>query len=246
MQAVIMVGGSGVRLRPFTYLVPKPLLPLGNVTILEYMVKSLSNQGVGEVFLITSYQKNRFDQCSEYGSRYGIKVNICFEGKMMGTAGGITLLRNQVNSDFLLLNGDLVVKMDFVSMLENHKNNRADITIGITKYSFTVPHGVIDLDDRSEFVDISEKPTYSFMINAGIYAINPSIVGLLGSKENLEYLDMPSLVTFARDNQMKVNVFNIGEHWLDTGKLVDYERAVDAIEAWMEKDDLTSVAGVNR
>jgi len=232
MQAVIMAGGTGVRLRPFTYLVPKPLLPLGDTTILEYMVRSLSTQGVDEIFLITSYQNHRFDQCREYGSKYGIKVNICFEGIKMGTAGGIRLIRDQLDSDFLVLNGDLVVRMKFISMLNYHVRNKADITVGTTEFRFTIPHGVVELNKHSDLVNIAEKPTYCSMINAGIYALNTSIFNLFNSKENSNYLDMPSLVTSAKNRNMKVKAFNIGEHWLDTGKLVDYERAVEAIEGW--------------
>jgi len=232
MQAVIMVGGAGVRLRPFTYVIPKPLLPLRDTTILEYTVKSLCNQGIDEIFLLTSYQNNSFEQCHEYGGKYGGKVSVWFEGKKMGTAGGLKLLEDKLDPDFLVLNGDLLVRMNFTSMVDYHIRNKADITIGTTEFRFTIPHGVVEIDEHEELVNIQEKPTRCSIVNAGIYALNSSMFCLFGSKENPNYLDMPTLIRLAKHANMKVKTYDIGKRWLDTGELVNYERAVDAIEGW--------------
>lgn len=232
MQAVIMVGGRGVRLRPFTYVIPKPLLPLWDITILEYTIQSLTKDGFNEIFLMTSYQHEKFKQCHEYEKKYSIKVNICFEGKKMGTAGGIMLLKDRLDDNFLALNGDLIVKMNFYSMFNYHLNNKADITVGTTEFSLTVPHGVIELNKDNELINMIEKPKYSFVINSGIYVLNSSIFELFELKEHTNYLDMPELIALAKIKNKKIRTYDVGERWLDTGQLDDYERAVDKIEEW--------------
>ena len=232
MQAVIMVGGRGVRLRPFTYVIPKPLLPLGDVTILEYIIQSLCKDGFDDIFLITSYQHKKFEQCYEYIEKYGIKITICFEGKKMGTAGGIKLLRHRLDDNFLVLNGDIIVKMNFCSMFSYHLNNKADMTIGATEFSIAVPHGVIEINEKNELINAVEKPRYSSTINSGIYILNSSIFELFELKEHGDHLDMPALVSLANSRKMKIKTYDIGAHWLDTGQLDDYEQAVDRIEEW--------------
>lgn len=234
MQAVIMAGGSGVRLRPFTYAIPKPLLPLGEISILEFIVKTLKRTGITEIFLVTSHQHNKFAKCLDYENKYGLKIHLCFEGEQKGTAGGIILLKDQLVDDFLILNGDVLVRTDFESMFNHHKDSNADITIGVTTFDFTVPHGVIVQGRNDELVSIVEKPKHSFLINAGMYILNPSVFDLMG---NLSYLDMPELVTFAKAANKKVLTYHIGDRWLDTGQLSDYENAVEKIAQWTTQID---------
>ena len=232
MQAVIMVGGQGVRLRPFTYMIPKPLLPLGGITILEFMIKSLSESGFKEIFLLTSYQHKKFDQCHSYADKYGVTVDICFEGEKLGTAGGITLLRERLNDDFLVLNGDLIVKTDFESMFAYHQSEKADITVGTTEYRINIPHGVVCQDEGSDSIHIQEKPKVPFIVNSGIYALNRSVFELFDSADISNYLDMTALISLANSNNRKVLACDIGDCWLDTGQLDDYQRAVEVIEEW--------------
>jgi len=233
MQAVIMAGGSGIRLRPFTYAIPKPLLPLGDLTILEYTIRSLSQAGFNEIFLLTSYQHEKFQQCREYENKYQIKINIDFEEERMGTAGGLILLKNRLDDNFLTLNGDILVRMSFRDMFDYHLSNQADMTIGITKFSFTVPYGVVELGRNHELINLTEKAGYSFLVSSGIYILNSSILGLM---EHTDYLDMPELIAMARKKHKKLNTFDVGERWLDTGQLDDYERAVGKIEEWSQAD----------
>ena len=229
MQAVIMVGGMGVRLRPFTYSIPKPLLPIGNITILESIVQSLCENGFDELFLMTSYQSHKFDQCIGYEKKYGIKLNVCREKTKMGTVGGISLLKGQLNNDFLVLNGDLVVDVDFLSMFNYHLKNKADITVGTTKYDYTLPYGVVESNNDDELIRIVEKPTQSFNINSGIYVLNSSVLHLQGSAS---YMDMPTLMHLAQSKNKKIVTYDIGEKWLDTGLIENYETALDTIEKW--------------
>ena len=235
MQAVIMAGGSGVRLRPFTYAIPKPLLPIGigDLTILEYTIQSLSQTGFNDIFLITSHQHEKFQRCHEYENKYGIEIHICFEGKQRGTAGGIILLRDQLNDNFLVLNGDLLVRTDFDSMSNYHLENKADITIGTTTFGFTIPYGVIEFGQDNELANIIEKPKHSALINAGIYILNSSVFDLI---EHTTYLDMPELIALAMKGNKRIRTYHVGDRWLDTGQFDDYERAVERIEKWSKGD----------
>jgi len=229
MQAVIMAGGYGVRLRPFTYAIPKPLLPLGDATIIENLIQSLSRDGFNEFFLITSYQHKKFDLCYEYEDRYGVKINICHEKKKMGTAGGIISLRDKLDHNFLVLNGDLLVKMSFCEMFNYHRNSKADITIGATEFNYKLPYSVVEFNEDSELTNIVEKPTYKFIVNSGIYVLNTSIFEVV---RRADYLDMPELISLAKDKNKKIIKFDIGNCWLDIGQLTDYEKVVDLIEEW--------------
>lgn len=230
-----MAGGQGIRLRPLTYVIPKPLLPLGNITILEYLIKNLSKNGSNEIFLMCFYQHEKFKPCLSYAQKYNIKMQIIVEEKGMGTAGGIFLIKKKLDDNFLVINGDLLVEMDFKSMFDFHLSQKADITIGATRYGFTVPHGVIELNDNNHLKNIIEKPRYSHLINSGIYVLNLAVLGT-GENSNSS-LDMPSLISLARTENKNIVVYDIGDRWLDTGEMDEYERAIGKIEEWT-KDKL--------
>jgi NDP-sugar pyrophosphorylase family protein len=225
-----MVGGSGLRLRPFTYVIPKPLLSLGdNTTILENMVQTLSKNGFTEIFLMTSYQHKKFNQCKKYENKYGVKINICHEEEKMGTIGGVISLKDQLDNNFLVLNGDLVVKIDFRDIFNYHRGNDADITIGVTEYRYKLPYSVVEFNRNNELTNITEKPAYPFIINSGIYVLSTSIFELL---EKTDYMDMPGLISIAKERNKKIMKFDIGDCWLDMGHLDDYEKAIEVIEEW--------------
>jgi NDP-sugar pyrophosphorylase family protein len=232
MQAVIMVGGSGIRLRPFTYVIPKPLLPIGDETLLENMIRSLNNSGFDEIFLMTSYQHEKFNQCYKYESKYGVSINICHEEEKMGTAGGITSLKGRLDNDFLVLNGDLLVKMDFLNMFNYHRDYKADLTIGVTEFSYRLPYSVVKFNSENTLIEITEKPTQIYNVNSGIYVLNSSLFKMLLKEE---YLDMPRLISLAKKNAKKIIKFDIGNCWLDIGQLEDYEKVVHTIEEWNEE-----------
>jgi NDP-sugar pyrophosphorylase family protein len=229
MQAVIMVGGEGFRLRPFTYTIPKPLLPIGDLTILESLVKSLIEQGFQEIILITCYQHRKFEQCTSYKKKYGGKITLYHEKKKMGTVGAISKLQDQLNNNFLLMNGDLVVEMDFASFYNYHVQQSADITIGITPNEIKNPYGVVESDKKNRLVRITEKPKENVMINTGIYALNSSVFSFLKSDE---YMDMPVLINRELAGNKKILTYKIGNKWLDTGYLENYEIAIEIVEKW--------------
>lgn len=229
MQAVIMAGGMGVRLRPFTYVIPKPLLPLGDGTILENIVRDLSKAGFTEIFILTSYQHEKFSDCYEYGEKYGVKIIIQEEKQKMGTAGGLTLIKDKLSENFLLLNADLLVMTNFLEMVEYHIENRVEITIGVTKFEYIIPYSIVQFNEENELTKITEKPTKNFIVNSGIYVLNKKVLEVMGATD---YLDMPSLISEAMEKNMVIKTYDIGHCWLDMGHLDDYERAAEKIEKW--------------
>jgi len=224
-----MVGGEGFRLRPFTYTIPKPLLPVGNITILESLVKSLAEHDFSEIFLITCYQHTKFEQCRAYQKKYGVGLTFCHEPKKMGTVGAIGLLQDTLDKNFLLMNGDLVVDMDFSAFFSYHVSRAADITVGITPHVIKNPYGVVESDGNDRFIRMVEKPCQTVMINSGIYVLNSSALPYVKPDE---YLDMPTLIEREQTDGKKILTFNIGTRWLDTGHLENYEMAIEKVEEW--------------
>lgn len=229
MKAVIMAGGEGVRLRPFTYLIPKPLLPVGDLTVLEHTIRDLAGGGIGEFFISTNYHAKQFQKCVPYGEKYGVRLHLFKEYRKLGTAGALYLIKDSLNDPFCVVNGDLIFRVDIAGMFRFHREKSADITIGIKQYRLTVPYAIIERAPDGALLDIKEKPTYTYHINAGIYVLSPSVLAALSAEV---YLEMPILIDSIRVAGGKVFVYDIGDQWLDIGQISDYERAIDLIEQW--------------
>lgn len=228
-----MAGGEGVRLRPFTYVIPKPLLPVGEVTVLEHTIRELARNGIANVFISTNYHARQFQQCVPYGEKYGVKLCLFKESQKLGTAGALYLIKDSLDDPFCVLNGDLIFKVDIAGMFRMHREKNADITIGIKKHNLTIPYAIIERGQNGDLLDISEKPTYTYFINAGIYVLSPSVLASLSTEA---YLDMPTLIDLTRGSGGKVLVYDIGDRWLDMGQISDYERAIDLIEQWNDNE----------
>ena len=230
-QAVIMAGGEGIRLRPFTYIIPKPLLPLGDSTILDHSIDCLTRNGFDEIFISVNYRANRFDKWIEKAEGYPAAIRLIKERKKLGTAGSLYLMRDLISDDFCMLNGDLIIKVNLDEMYRFHKEKEANITIGITKHCLTVPYAIVDKDEDESLLEMHEKPTYQYCVNSGIYILNPSIFGYLRDEK---YTDMPELIENVKNSGGEIFVYDVGDCWLDMGQFSDYEKAIDVIERWKE------------
>jgi len=235
MKAVIMAGGEGVRLRPFTYMIPKPLLPVGNITVLENMIQVLKNCGCTEVLISINYQSKQFeDWLYNWKKNEGgesIKLLLLKEKKKLGTAGSLRLMEDHFTEPFCVLNGDLIIKVRLDEMLRYHNHKNADITLGIKQYNLTLPYAIINEDNNGKLINIREKPTYTYSINSGIYILSPSIL------KNIPYgqcVDMPGLINSLKKAGRKIVAYDIGDYWLDMGQISDYEIAINLIEKWRE------------
>jgi NDP-sugar pyrophosphorylase family protein len=221
MQAVILAGGLGTRLHPFTQVIPKPLLPIGEKSLLEIQIGHLKEHGCTEIFLATNYKSDYVRNFFGDGSRYGVRLEVSEENIPLGTAGPVGLLRQRLRDPFLLMNGDILSATDFRKMYEFALNQPADLTVGIKKLITPFAFGRITFE--GDFVTkVEEKPSFEIMAIAGIYVMKPGIFSLI--PEN-EYFGMDTLIKNMLASGTPIAKYAIEEYWLDIGQIPDFERA---------------------
>jgi NDP-sugar pyrophosphorylase family protein len=225
-KAVIMAGGEGVRLRPLTYSIPKPLLPLGEYTVIEFIIKGLAEQGIRDFFILAHYQFEKFRRCEEYAGKYGINVKLIKEEKKMGTIGGLFMIKKKLSDDFFVINADIVSRIEVADMLSFHKICKAALTLGAKAYKQQVPYGVIKSGKDFAFVDIKEKPSRFLPISAGINLFSPDALDIMDGSP----IDLPDLALKLKNAGKRVVVHDVKGLWLDIGRVEDYEKAVELLE----------------
>ena len=220
LQAVIMAGGFGTRLRPLTEDLPKPMLPVGNRPLMELIVGQLRQAGIRRVNVATHYMAESIIEHFGDGHDFGVELNYVTEDRPLGTAGALGLMRTP-QEPVLVINGDILTRVDFRAMLAYHQEHEADLTVAVRKYDLNVPYGVIESDGA--FVrGLAERPVLSLFINAGIYLLEPSVHRYIPKDQ---CFDMTDLIQRLLDEDRPVASFPILEYWLDIGKHVDYEQA---------------------
>ena len=231
MHAVVMAGGKGMRLRPLTNKVPKPLLPIGGKPVIERIVDQLRDSGVHNISISTHYHAEKIQEHFGDGSRHGVNLRYTEETEPLGTAGALSLLE-EVREPVLVINGDILTAMDFRAMLQFHKEHKSDLTVAVRKYDFSVPFGVVDVDG-ARVKSLKEKPNLSFFINAGVYLMEPEILERISPNE---HLDMTDLIDDLLETGGAVTSFPIHEYWIDIGQLDDYTRAqTDVVEGKLNR-----------
>jgi len=226
LQAVIMAGGLGTRLRPLTDEMPKPMLPVGGRPLLERTVARLREAGVRQVSLSTFFKAEKVLEHFKDGSEFGVDLEYVCEDRQLGTAGALS--RMQVPTvPLLVVNGDILTSVDFRAMHEFHREHEAVMTVGVRKYDFRVPYGVIECDGVN-VRSLVEKPTYSSFVNAGIYLLDPLTFRYVPKDipEDTRF-NMTDLICRLLEAGHAVVSFPIHEYWLDIGQPADYEQAQD-------------------
>ncbi len=218
---VLMAGGLGTRLRPLTDKIPKPLLRVGAKPILETILESFLDAGFYRFYFAVNYKSQMIEDYFGDGSRFGAEIEYLHEKKRMGTAGALYFLPELPKEPILVMNGDLLTKVDFGELLDFHIQQDAAATMAVREYSYQVPYGVIDFDGE-RIKGIREKPSYSFFVNAGIYALSPEAVARVDKEE---FFDMPQLFNSLIEKGRKTTVYPVREYWLDIGRKDDFERA---------------------
>lgn len=228
--AVILAGGLGTRLKPFTNAIPKPLLPIGEKAVLEIQIERLVKYGFTEIVLATNYKADYIENFFGDGSRYGVKLVVSKEDKPLGTAGPIKLVSDLLTDPFLVMNGDILTNMDFGKMYDYACGNDALLTIGLKKIIMPYAFGNIFFkDDR--VTGIQEKPDLITYAMAGIYMMKPGILEHIPANT---YFGIDELVQGMLAQDIPVRKYDIEEYWLDIGRLDDYERAQDDYEKFEE------------
>lgn len=224
MQAVILAGGLGTRLKPFTEVIPKPLLPIGESSVLELQILSLKKHGITEIFVATNYMSQYVEAFLGDGSKYGISIQFSKENMPLGTCGPVTLLKDRIKEPFLLMNGDILTMLDFGRVFDFALGVDADLTV-ITKEIVTPFNFGKVLSEGDFIVDVEEKPDFKLEILAGIYVLKPAIFDLI--PENT-YYGIDILIKDMLSKNMHVAKYLMKEYWLDIGRIDDYQVAQDA------------------
>jgi len=221
MKAVILAGGLGTRLRPFTEVIPKPLLPIGEKAVLEIQIEHFKAHGFDEIFLATNYKSDYIEKFFGDGSRYGVELTISKEEKPLGTVGPLTLLRDRLDEPFVVMNGDILTSLDFTRFHAFALEKGAPLTIAIKKMITPFAFGDIFFEgDR--VTGIEEKPDLVNFILAGIYVMRPSIFDHIPDNE---YFGMDSLIKLLLAGDVPVVKYEMMEYWLDIGRVDDYKKA---------------------
>lgn len=221
LRAVVMAGGYGSRLRPLTDDLPKPMLPLGGKPLLEIIVDQLREAGIREVNITTHYKSERISEHFKDGSDFGVNIGYLHEAEPLGTAGALRLLEKS-DDTLLVINGDILTRVDFRAMLNFHREHHADMTVAVRPYELRIPYGVIEQEGEL-ITGIAEKPIVRRFVNAGIYLVSP------GSARQVppdRPYDMPELISAIIANGQRVVGFPVHEYWLDIGQLEDYQKAM--------------------
>lgn len=223
---VIMAGGKGTRLYPYTKILPKPLIPIGDVTITERIIASFQRYGCKHVMMILNHKANMIKAYMQELDKT-FDVDFVQESKFLGTAGGLRLLKDKIHDTFFLSNCDILINADLECIYKTHKANGNKITFVCSMKDITIPYGVVQTDQAGLITKITEKPEFSFLINTGLYMIEADV---LNDIEADEFIHLPDLAQRYLDKGEKVGVFPISEEaWLDMGQFKEMENMMKSL-----------------
>lgn len=226
LRAVVMAGGYGTRLHPLTEELPKPMLPVGDRPLLEWIIRQLSQAGIRRVNLTTHYKGEVIAQHFGNGQKFGVEICYVEESQPLGTAGALSLIESSTDP-LLVINGDILTRVDFRAMADFHQEQQADMTVAVKEHESHIPFGVIEVDGV-RITGISEKPVLRHFINAGIYLLNPEVCRSI--PKGRPY-DMPQLIRQLVMDKRRVASFLVREYWLDIGQVEDYEQALADVKS---------------
>ncbi|KLO21316.1 hypothetical protein X275_09555 [Marinitoga sp. 1197] len=218
-KVLIMAGGKGTRLYPLTKVIPKPLVPYRDKTIIEKIMEQFLNSGFDEFILSVNYKK---DLIKNYFSELKYNIEYIEEKDFLGTAGSIAYLRlYNMKRPFFVANCDVLLNINFSEVLEYHLKEKADITIISARENIDIAYGVLKFDEKNNYIKIEEKPNYEFNVNTGIYVLNPGIIELIKLDEKI---DMPQLLKRASENNKRIKVYKSEEKMIDVGQWEYYKK----------------------
>ncbi|PJF40419.1 MAG: nucleotidyltransferase family protein [Chloroflexi bacterium] len=224
MKAVILAAGLGTRLRPYTHVLPKPLLPLGDRPILEILIAQLVHYGYDDIIVTTSYLSHVMETYFPMIERKyaSAKFTLVKQEKLMGTAGGLSSLPGLGDEPFLVMNADVLTTMDYGALMQHHLQHDGVLTIGTYRKQVKIHLGVLDLDDTGNVIGYREKPEEHFMISMGVYIYSPEVLTYVPPDD---YLDLPDLTAQLLADGQIVTTFHFDGYWLDIGRMEDFETA---------------------
>lgn len=228
MQALILAGGRGTRLEPYTTVVPKPLMPVGDMPILEIILRQLKRAGVDEVLMAVGYLGQLLQAFFGNGERLGLRIGYSMEDRPRGTAGPIALLADRLGDDFILMNGDLLTTLDYAATVAAHREAAADATIAIHTRQVHVDFGVVEPSPDGRLLRYTEKPTLSYDVSMGINVLRTAAV--LPYVTRVDRLDVPELMVQMAADGLVVRCHRSSCFWLDIGRIDDQRAANEIFE----------------
>ena len=222
MKVVILAGGKGTRLKPYTMVFPKPLMPIDDKPILEIIIRQLKSQGLKDIIITVGYLGELIMNFFGDGSKFGVNIEYSKEDQPWGTAGGLGLIKDNLVDTFLMINGDTLTTLNYTELIDYHNKSGSIATIALKRRETYVDFGVVELDNKNTIRDYIEKPTVSHLVSMGVYIFKPGVLGYI--KPN-EQMDFPELVKTLISNGEDVKGFVFDGYWLDIGRPEDYERA---------------------
>ncbi len=226
IAALVMAGGEGRRLRPLTDGTPKPLLSVGDKPIIEHTIELLCSSGIRDLYISTCYLAERLEGSLGDGSRWGVSITYLRETKPMGTAGALHLLSAAPSDPFLLINGDLLTRIDLRAMLNYHRSHTAELTVAVREYQVQIPFGVVKVAPNNLVKRIEEKPVERYFVNAGIYMVGARVLDILPEEDELP---MTRVITEVLHDGGRVAAFPMVESWVDVGRPSDFEKAQNLV-----------------
>ena len=224
VSVVIMAGGKGARLEPFTKVLPKPLVPIQEKTIIEHIIESFTNLGCSN-FQITVNYKAKILKAYFEELKPDYNVHFIDEKEPLGTAGSLRLLEGQFKNPFFVTNCDIIIKSNYVSLYEFHLKGGYDVTLVASTKEYIIPYGTCELNIDGNLSHINEKPKYDFLINAGLYVLNPDVLELIPKNK---FYHITHLIENAKNKGKKIGVFPIDDDaWIDVGQWAEYRKAVE-------------------
>lgn len=232
IPAVIMAGGRGSRLEPFTKILPKPLIPVGDKSIIELILDEYEKFGIQEYYLSINYKAKLIKSYFEENEK---KYNIAYieEEKPLGTAGSLHLLNKKLKSDFIVSNCDIIIKDDYTKIYDFHKNGNYSLTLVASIKHHTIPYGVCQIGNGGDLIDIVEKPEYDFFVNTGMYILNPEIFDYIPLNK---FYHITHLINDLKKAGKKIGVFPVSEKsWIDIGQWNEYKKNLNILENLLNK-----------
>jgi NDP-sugar pyrophosphorylase family protein len=223
MQAIILAGGKGTRLKPYTTVLPKPLMPIGDCPILEVVVRQLKKNGFHKITMAVGHQHDLFMAFFGNGEKWDIPIDYYVEKEPMGTAGSLRYI-NHIEDDFLMMNGDILTDFSYKLLFDIHKQKKADLTIATHRRIQSINYGILEYGENGLLTKFIEKPSYEYNVSMGIYVLSRSVLRLIPKKGRF---DFPDLVKKILAEKMHVYCHPYDGYWMDIGRLEDYEQAIE-------------------
>lgn len=225
-RAVILAGGRGTRLKPFTITLPKPLVPVGDKPILEIIILQLKKNGFEHITITVSHMAEIIKAFFGDGSKWGVKIDYTSESNPLSTMGPLTLI-SDLPENFLVMNGDVLTDLNFSEFFQFHVNKKNNFTIASFKRIDKIDYGVLKKDENNKLIKFDEKPLYEFLVSMGIYMVNKKVVKYIPKDT---FFGFDHLMNLLIEKTEFPSLFEYSGYWLDIGRPVDYEKAVNEID----------------